>query len=357
MKKITVGMIGSHSAEEIATSAKANGFETVVFCQEGREKFYTQYNKHLFDHTMVLDAFRDILEPQNLGRLQDLNTVVVPNRSLSVYLGYDGLEKEFNVPIYGNRALFRIEDRTYEQDQYWLMKKAGIRLPHQYSHNNIPGLAIVKVQQKNNPLERAFFYTTSSEDLESQARDLIAKNIIDEHEFRNSVVEEFVLGPRFNANFQAYGMQESFGRFDFVGFDDRVQTNLGGLLNLPARDQLKFSVPLKNEEVGHKGVTMRESKKILVYDAAEQYLDAVEQHFPPKQIGMFALQGALNEESEFVIFDISPRVPGAPVLGPTSPELRRLSLKYHKPLHSPLDLCMMDLQQALEENCMAEVTT
>ena len=239
------------------------------------------------------------------------------------------------------------------------MKQANMRLPKQYSHNDIPGLAIVKVQQKNNPLERAFFYVTSVDDLNEQADKLIKSNIIDEVEFKKCIIEEFVLGARFNADFQAYGLSDIFGRFDFVGFDDRVQTNLQGWLNLPAKDQLKINVPLKNEEVGHKGVTMRESKKILVYDAAEQFLDAVENHFPPKMIGMFALQGALNEISEFVIFDISPRIPGAPVLGPTSPEMRRLSLKYKEfgKIESPIDLIMMEIKKSIETSRLEELLT
>lgn len=356
---VTIGMIGSHSAEEIAVSAKAKGFETVVFCQKGREKFYSHYNKHLYDKIMVLENFKDILHADNQNKLEELNTIIIPNRSLSVYLGYDALENDFKIPIYGNRKLFRIEDRDFEKDQYWLMKQANMRLPKQYSHNSIPGLAIVKIQQKNNPLERAFFYVTSVDDLNEQADKLIDANIIDEDEFKKCIIEEFVLGARFNADFQAYGLTDLFGRFDFVGFDDRVQTNLQGWLNLPAKDQLKINIPLKNEEVGHKGVTMRESKKILVYDAAEQFLDAVEKHFPPKMIGMFALQGALNEFSEFVIFDISPRIPGAPVLGPTSPEMRRLSLKYknYGKIESPIDLIMMEISKGIETGRLEELLT
>ncbi len=356
---VTIGMIGSHSAEEIAISAKANGFETLVFCQKGREKFYQHYNKHLYDHVLVLDNFKDILHDKHQTFLEEQKTIIIPNRSLSVYLGYDELEKELRIPIYGHRKLFRIEDRDFEKDQYWLMKQAGIRLPHQYTPDDIPGLAIVKIQQKDNPLERAFFYVDSPEDLEKQGDELIKQGIIAEDDLKKAIVEEFVLGARFNADFQAYALSDVFGRFDFVGFDDRVQTNLQGFLSLPAKDQLKINQPLKNEEVGHFGVTMRESKKILVYDAAEQFLDAVEKYFPPKHIGMFALQGSLNEWGEFVIFDISPRIPGAPVLGPTSPEMRRLSLKYQnrQKIESPIDLCMMEIQEAITTKRLEETIT
>ena len=37
-KKIRMGVLGSHSALEIASGAKQEGFETLVVCQKGRDK-------------------------------------------------------------------------------------------------------------------------------------------------------------------------------------------------------------------------------------------------------------------------------------------------------------------------------
>ena len=102
---------------------------------------------------------------------------------------------------------------------------------------------------------------------------------------------------------------------------------------------------------------MRESKKPLVYDAAEKLIDGIKKYFPPKMIGLFSLQGAVTENSEFIVFDLSPRVPGAPCIGPTSPEMRRLSLKFSRSIYSPLDLCMIDITKAIEENNLEEAIT
>ena len=49
-KEIRIGVLGSHSALEIASGAKQEDLETVVVCQKGREKTYTKYYKNLFDH-------------------------------------------------------------------------------------------------------------------------------------------------------------------------------------------------------------------------------------------------------------------------------------------------------------------
>ena len=354
---ITIGMIGSHSAEEIGVAAKLMGLKTVVFCQKGREKLYATYNKHLYDHIIIVDKFSDILEPKHTKKLQDLNTVIIPNRSLTSYLGYDGFEK-WDVPIYGNRLLQRIEDRDFERNQYWLMKQVGIRYPKQFTKDNVDTLSIVKVQQKHKPLERAFFYVSSPDEFQQEAEHLIKLDLVNEQDLQHPVIEEFVLGPRYNANYHAYANPEYFDtEFEFVGFDDRVQANLQGILNLPASVQHSIKIPITNEEIGHRPVTLRESKKAHVYNVAEQFLEGVKKHFPPRMIGMFALQGAFNDQNEFVIFDISPRVPGAPILASTSPEMKRLSLKYQEEITTPLQFTMMELKRADAENKIDSITT
>jgi 5-formaminoimidazole-4-carboxamide-1-(beta)-D-ribofuranosyl 5'-monophosphate synthetase len=357
LKLPTIGTIGSHSAEEIGVAAKSQGLKTVVICQKGRERLYTVYDKHLFDHFILVDSFKDITHEDVQNQLKELNTLWMPNRSFTAYLGYDSIERDFNVPIYGNRKLLRIEERGKERDQYWLLERSGIATPRRYRPDTIDRLVLVKVPQKTRPLERAFFYAQSPADYERQSEAMIRDGIISSEDLAKATIEEFIIAPRFNANFQAYAMADHYGQLDFAGFDDRVQTGLTGLLNLPAREQLKVNARVMNEEAGHFGLTMRESKKPLVYEAAERFVAAVREHFPPKMIGLFSLQGALTEDSRFVVFDVSPRVPGAPCIGPTSPEMRRLSLKFKHDIQSPLDLCMIDIKQAVSENRLNEACT
>nr|MDO8114656.1 DUF1297 domain-containing protein [Candidatus Sigynarchaeota archaeon] len=360
---IHIGIFGSHSAEEAGMAAKSMGLPTFIVCQAGREKLYLDYNKHLYDHALVLNKFSDLMLEENYSKLLEKNVIFIPNRSFSVYCGYDKIENNFKVPIYGNRHILRAEERTAPRNQYWLLQEAGIRMPKQFKKaEEIDRLAIVKVQQKGNPLERAFFYPSSYEDYKLQTEQLIKQGIIDEAGLKKAVIEEFALGPRFNANFQAYAMDDIFGRFDFVGLDDRIQTDIGGILNLPAREQLKINVPLRNEEIGHKGITIRESKKQMLYEAAEKFLDVVQKEYPPKMIGLFALQGAIpynpqTKDPDFVVFDVSPRIPGCPCVGPTSPEMRRLSLKYGRDISAPLDLSILEIIKAAEEKRLGDIVT
>ncbi len=104
-KNVRIGVLGSHSALEIGHGAKQENLETVVVCQIGREKTYTKHYKNLFNHILVLDKFVDIIEDEIHEKLRELNTVFVPNRSFSVYVGYENIEKRFLVPMLGNRRI------------------------------------------------------------------------------------------------------------------------------------------------------------------------------------------------------------------------------------------------------------
>jgi 5-formaminoimidazole-4-carboxamide-1-(beta)-D-ribofuranosyl 5'-monophosphate synthetase len=147
---------------------------------------------------------------------------------------------------------------------------------------------------------------------------------------------------------------------------------LQGFLQLPAQQQLQLNIPVTNEEVGHYGITMRESLHPMFWDAAHKFIETVKREEPPGMIGPFGLQGAVvyaNDDPrklEFVIFDVSPRIPGDPAIGPTSPEMRNLSLKFQKLLKSkyegcqindPLDLVVIDILEALRLGRLSEVVT
>ncbi|GCC10269.1 hypothetical protein IPdc08_00292 [archaeon] len=363
-RDVTIGIFGSHSAKELGIAAKVAGFKTAIVVKEGREKLYTDYNRHLYDEVIVVRDFRDMLFNETQEKLLELHTIFIPNRSFSVYVDYDGIENKFKIPIYGNRFILRAEDRNDEKGQYHLLRKAGVRLPKEFRKpDEIDRLCIVKVQQADNILERAFFYVSSPEDYYTQVEELKEHGVIDDGVLRNARIEEYVFGPRFNANFHAFAIEDIFDKFVLTGFTDRRQVNIQGFLNLPSRDQLKINLPVKNEEIGHFGITMRESKQHLVYEAAEKFLGVVPDVYPPKMIGPFSLQGGIqyspedNKTLEFVTFDLSPRVPGDPALGPTSPEMRNLSLKYSKNIEDPMDLIMMEIREAIEQQMLPEIVT
>ena len=350
-RKVRIGVLGSHSALEIASGAKPESFETVVVCQKGRERTYTKYYKNLFDHVLLLDKFKDILSESNLEELTDLCTVFVPNRSFSVYMGYENIEERFAVPLMGNRYMLKTEERNTPRNQHYLLQKAGILTPKVFeSHEKIDRLVIVKVAEKERAIERAFFYASSPQEFEKKAEERIRKGIISREALAEAVIEEYVIGAKFNANFFWSPLT---GEIDLLGFDKRVQTDLDGVLDLPASEQLELGVPTQNIEIGHMGVTMRESQLEKIFDAGERFVNVCRKEYPPGMIGLFALQGAVTKDLEFFVFDVSPRVPGCPCVEPTSPYM-----KYRYGFEvGPGRRVAMEVKRAVKENRLADVVT
>ena len=371
--KLHIGVIGSHSALAMGMAAKSFGAKTLLVVEKGRDALYSREHRHLYDHIITLDKFKDILKPEIQAELLSYNTVWIPHRSFSVYVGVDGIENDFRIPLYGNRKMLRTEDRNAVRSQYYFLEKAGIRYPKQFEKpEQIDRLVLVKVQRADKPLERAFFYANSAETYQQQAEFYTSKGLIDNESLKKARIEEYVFGSRVNANWHAYGMPDKMGDLDLVGFSDRRQVNLQGFLQLPAQQQLQLNIPVTNEEVGHYGITMRESLHPMFWNAARRFIATVKREEPPGMIGPFGLQGAIAyahddpKKLEFVVFDVSPRIPGDPAIGPTSPEMRNLSLKFHnllkqryegRQINDPLDLVVIDILEALKQGRLNEVVT
>lgn len=347
----TVGVIGSHSALEIAHGVKQEGFKTIVICQEGREKTYTKYYRNLFDHILVLPKFQDMIHQENQEFLREKNTIFVPSRSFSVYMGYDNIEENFRVPLLGNRFMLRSEERIGERNQYYLLKKAGIKTPWIFaSPQEIDRPAIVKVPEKRRGIERAFFYASSPKEYAARSKERLQSGIIDKGDLEEAVIEEYLLGAKFNANYFWSPMTDEI---DLLGFDRRIQTDLDGVLDLPAREQLEINASTQNIEVGHMGATMRESQLEKIFEAGERFVDVCKREYPPGIIGLFALQGALDKNLDFYVFDVSPRIPGCPCVEPTSPYMK---YRYGKEV-GPGRRVAMEMRAALRENRLGELVT
>jgi 5-formaminoimidazole-4-carboxamide-1-(beta)-D-ribofuranosyl 5'-monophosphate synthetase len=270
-KKVRIGVLGSHSALEIASGAKQEGFETVVVCEKGREKTYTKYYKNLFDHIIILDKFADIISEKNQKKLNSLNTIFVPNRSFSVYAGCENIEEKFMVPLMGNRYMLRTEERNTPKNQLYLLKKAGILTPKTFkSPDEIDRLSIIKVTEKERTLERAFFYASSPEEYEKESKERLRKGIISKEALKHALIEEYVIGAKFNAN---YFWSPLTDEIDLLGFDRRIQTDIDGVLDLTAKEQLELPISTQNIEIGHMGATMRESQLEMIFDAAERFVN------------------------------------------------------------------------------------
>ena len=319
-ENITIGVLGGHSALDVSSGVKKYGFSTVAVCQKGREKTYSKYYRTrdvrgCIDEVIVLDSFGELVNRDIQKQLQEMNTIFVHNRYFWVYFDFARIENDFFVPIYGTRNLVKFEERDIPKNQYYMLEKAGIRFPRIFSTpDKIDRLVIVKVSEAIRGYERAFFFASSPKEYEQKSNELIEKGIITKEALKKAVIEEYILGAQTNFNFFYSNVREEL---ELMGTDTRRQTNLDGILRLPANEQLEVLKYVKPKmiETGHITCTTKESILEKAFEIGEKFVEITKKEYPPGIIGPFALQGAVASyegKEEIVIFDVSMRIPGSP---------------------------------------------
>ncbi|MBR9677597.1 DUF1297 domain-containing protein [Candidatus Woesearchaeota archaeon] len=360
-KNISIGVLGGHSALDVCYGAKKHGFRTVCVVRSDRQKTYTKYyksngEKGVIDKIIIVDKYSDILKPEIQEKLRELNTVFIHSRYFWVYFDdFKKVEEDFNVPIYGTRDMLKLEERDIEKNQYYLMRKAGIKYPRIYEKpEDIDKLVIVKVNEALRGYERAFFFATSHEDYNQKSQDMLKKGTITQVALDDGVIEEYILGAHVNFN---YFYSPLTDELELMGTDTRRQTNLDGFLRLPADEQLKALEFVKPTfvETGHVAVTVKESILEKIFDLGEKFVAACKLEHPPGIIGPFALQGAVASyegKEEPVIFDVSLRIPGSPgtMFTPYS------AYKYRQPI-SYGERIAMELKKAIESDKLDLICT
>ena len=359
----TISTLGSHSALDVCEGAKREGYKTLVVAQKGREKTYLGPYKTriragrevgVVDELLLLSSFKDMVGKESQDFLKKRDCIFVPNRSFAVYVGYDAIEKDFTVPVFGNKFLLRAEERDAQKSQYHLMKKAGIRMPKQFrSPRDIDRLSIVKVSEAERTYERAFFLARNYSEYMERSRELIKIGKISSMQLEKAKIEEYIVGAQFNLNFFYSPIHNEL---ELLGIDMRRQTNMDGYLRMPADVQLELLKVRQPStiEIGHVACTLRESLLEQVFELGERFVRATQGEYKKGLIGPFALQGAFVEEGkeEFVCFDVSLRMPGSPGtrFTPYSGYLFRESVSFGRRI-------AMEIKEAEKQKRIDEITS
>lgn len=350
---IAVAAIGSHSALDACRGAKDEGLRTVVACQRGREKTYAKHYRSIVDEIILLDSFADVANDDVLRQLRGMNAIFIPNRSFEVYVNnYDKIEA-MQIPFFGSRRLLRFEERSESPNQYTLLEKAGIRFPGKYaSPDDIDRLVMVKASEAERGFQREFFFASSPEDFESKARELIKAGRTTKEHLDAAVIEEFVVGTHVNFNFFYSPLKE---RLELLGTDFRRQTNIDGLLRLPAFQQMMTlsSIQPSFKEAGHVSATVLESMLEKAFELGEAFVQACEGF--GGIIGPFALQSVIvpgPPKEDIVVYDVSLRIPGSPgtMFTPYTHYLYGKSLSVGRRI-------AMEIREAAETNQLERIVT
>lgn len=287
---ITIGVLGSHSALDVCDGAKDEGIPNLVICQKGRDALYTKYfkrrevnrfTKGIVDEAIVLDKFNLMLNNDFQNMLIKRNTLFIPNRSFVVYNGIRQVEDDFEVPLVGTRDMSKIENReTEKENYYWVSQQAGISIPKQYENkNDIDTLVMVKLHHKHMTLERGFFTAASPEEFDEKARRLLDRDIITKEALSQARIEQYIIGPVFNFNFFYSPIDDEV---ELLGVDFRFESNLDGLVRIPASQQLEIAAQYRDPLmviVGHANASLRESLLERVYLMAEKFVAFSKHHY------------------------------------------------------------------------------
>ena len=281
--RLTLCSIGSHSALEVASGARAQGLRNLIVTAKGREKTYARYffrdespvGRGCVDGVLELQNFPEILNEDVQRRLFEQNVIFVANRSFEVYLHqrfeYDEIERRMLVPFFGNRHLLRAEEREPgSTDQYALMRAAAIRHPRRFqSPDEIDRLVMVKAPHARVSFERAFFLASSPEEYRATADHLMNEGILSATGLAAARIEEYVLGPSVNLNFF---YSPILGELELSGTDTRRQTNLEGFRSVPpAALEAVRGITMRLEEAGHIATTVVESMLEPAFEMGERF--------------------------------------------------------------------------------------
>lgn len=368
--KLRVGMTASHSALDICDGAIEEGFPTVAYCKEGREKTYAKYfrsernasgrvRRGMVDKAIVMPSFDGVLDPAMQQRMRDRNVVYIPNRSFTSYCDIDAIENDFHVPMFGSRNMLRMEERTEDQDYYWILDKAGLPYPEKIDDpQDIDCLVIVKLHHAQKKLERGFFTCASYEEYVEKSQTLLKEGIIDQESLDGARIERYVIGPVFNLNFFHSPLADRDESLELLGVDWRFESSLDGHVRLPAPQQMTMPAHQQIPEmtvVGHNTATIRESLLETAFELGEKFIDAAQEHYDPGVIGPFCLQTCIDKDMNYAIYDVAPRLGGGTNVHVNVGHPYGNAL-WRKPMSSGRRIAM-ELRRAAEQDRLLEVLT
>ena len=141
---------------------------------------------------------------------------------------------------------------------------------------------------------------------------------------------------------------------EFLGIERRLQTNINDFTSLlPAKQQMEIEIEPQNIEVGHTPASIRESLLEKVFEIGDRFTASVRQEYPPGIIGPFSLQSIVTLELDLVVYDVSLRVPGNPIMATTSPYTKY----YHGYTMGVGRRTAMEIKNAITEERLEDIVT
>ena len=281
-----IGTLASHSALNIISGAKAEGFETELYCTPERIPFYKSFGME--DSIVEVPSFDAILE-------MDLSDVIIiPHGSFVAYIGSEKILKS-DLRIFGNKELLRWEeDRKLKS---LLMKEAGLRVPKEFEKLDDVNTPVI-VKSDGAAGGEGYFIAADKEEITAQLDSV-----------KGYTFQEYIVGTKV---FTTYFNSLAKDRLEVFGADIRYETDADA--NLRFDDKPSFVV------VGNLPLVLRESTLAQYYNMGLGFIDAFKRKTEQDLAGPFCIETIIDKNQDIYTFEFSGRiVAGTNVWMPSSP--------------------------------------
>jgi len=281
-----IGTIASHSALNIISGAKAEGFETVLYCRPDRTAFYKCFG--LKDSIVEIESFDNILD-------MDLSEVVlIPHGSFVAYIGAERILRS-NLKLFGNKELLKWEEDRKLKSK--LLKEAGFNIPRDYrSIDEINSPVIVKTHGAAGG--EGYFIAKDADEVKEKMNPSIQYSF-----------QEFVVGTKV---FVTFFNSLAKNRTEVFGADIRYETDADA--NLRFDDKPSFIV------IGNIPMVLRESTLTRYFDMGVAFVEAFQRLSKQTLAGPFCIETIIDKNQRIFSFEFSGRiVAGTNVWIPSSP--------------------------------------
>ncbi|MCD6477516.1 MAG: formate--phosphoribosylaminoimidazolecarboxamide ligase [Candidatus Aenigmarchaeota archaeon] len=317
--EITIGTIGSHSALQILSGAKKEGFKTLNMVTKERKEVYNAYPLARPDYSLEVKSYKEILDKDFQLKLTEKNVVIIPHGSFVEYVGAENILNDFHVPIFGNReSLVWEADRSKQRE--WLEGKAGLKMPREFKIDEINNLSIVKLHGAKGG--KGFARARNPKEVSESLEYMKEKGLISEEDLQGDLtVQEYIDGARYYLHYFLSKFSDDFGvpvyhrgrrlgNLLLSSIDRRDETNIDDIhrTGLNPEELKEVGIVPTYTVAGNIPLVARESLLPKIYKMGEKTVEASDDLFPPGINGPFCLETFCRPNLDFVVFEISGRI-------------------------------------------------
>ncbi|MFX1511529.1 MAG: formate--phosphoribosylaminoimidazolecarboxamide ligase [Promethearchaeota archaeon] len=274
-----IGTIGSHSALNILSGAKKEGFITKLFCTPARQEFYSSFG--VADKIHLVDQFSQILKQKN----NLLDTILIPHGSFIAYLNLKEL-KSADLKIFGDIEVLEWESDRIRKNE--LLKKAGLKVPQEFTDvSRVKKPVIAKTNGAAGG--KGYFIALNQNELQTKL----------EKSIEPVYFQEYILGTKVFVHFFHSLMRN---RLEISSVDIRYETDVDSKLKTNIAQDPTFQV------VGNIPLTIRESILSQYYEMGKAFVKATAQLLSRPIFGPFCLETIIDRDLNIYCFEFSGRI-------------------------------------------------